>query len=99
MKDFDYITPIKDKLDEEMHNICILFCTIGTPSESPRWFNFGGKAMDSNKIKIASTQRNIYFWIEVPYDIDYIDVEDFWLQFKQYRTNFLQTHYKTISTF
>lgn len=97
MKEFDYITPIKDALDVEMHNICALFCTIGTPIESPRWFNFREKKED--RIMIGSTQRDaLYFWVDAPYDVNIIEVTEFWKQFKAYRTNFLETNYKTIQT-
>ena len=95
----DYITSIKDLLDKEMHRICVLFCTIGTPIESPRWFNFRDMNREENTIKIGSTQRNaLWFEIEPDYSVDLVEVRDFWNQFKTYRTEFLETNYKTIST-
>ena len=95
----DYITPIKQQLEIEMHNICALFITIGTASESPRYFNFGGINRENNTIKICSTQKNLFFIINSPYPVNYIEVEEFWKQFKAFRTEFLEANYPTIKTY
>ena len=95
----DYITSIKELLNEQMHNTCILFCTIGTPLESPRWFNYREIDREENTITIGSTQRQaLYFTIKADYSVNLIEVSEFWNQFKQYRTEFLQTNYPTIKT-
>ena len=95
----NYISPIKELLDEQMHNICALFCTIGTPVESPRWFNYRKVNKEKNTITISSTQRqSLYFKIKADYSVEYLEVNEFWNQFKKYRTEFLQTNYPTIKT-
>ena len=95
----NYITPIKELLDKQMHNICVLFCTIGTPIESPRWFNYRKIDRELNTLTIGSTQRQaLYFTIKADYFVEYVEVNEFWNQFKEYRTEFLQTNYPTIKT-
>jgi hypothetical protein len=37
----DYITPIKDQLDKNMHTHCFWFTKIGSQSETPRYYNYG----------------------------------------------------------
>jgi hypothetical protein len=94
----NYIAPIKDLLDENMHNSCALFCTIGTPRETPRFFNFGSFDQETKKLTIESTQKsNFGFWVQT--DFDYVNSNDFWDQFRKYRTNFLMENYPTISIY
>lgn len=57
----DYITPIKNQLNEKMHEVCKTFMLIGTPRETPRYYNFGGFDEDTNTLKIKSTQNNNLF--------------------------------------
>lgn len=96
----NYIEPIKKELNQEMHKICRLFCIIGTPSETPRYFNFKEFDFDSKKLIIGSTQKNdLFFVIETPENYYVWDVEKFWNQFKEYRTEFLTKNYPTIKTF
>jgi len=101
----DYITPIKDKLDENMHLHCSVFITIGSQLETPRYYNFREYDAENKKIKIQSTQTNrLFFWVDISdQPQEYIEqiefmypVEDFWAQFKEYRTNFLKENYPTI---
>jgi hypothetical protein len=94
----DYITPIKEQLDSKMHDQCIIFMLIGTPSESPRWINFGHHDLETKVLRIESTQRR-NIWFEVETDYNYIEVDEFWLQFKQYRTEFLLANYPTINPY
>lgn len=92
----DYISPIKEILDDKMHMMCAAFVLIGTSEESPRWFNFKEFDEDTKVLTIGSTQRNqLYFNIQTDYNI--IDVTVFWKQFKAYRTEFLENNYPTIS--
>ena len=94
----DYITPIKEQLDSNMHDQCVMFMLIGTPAESPRWMNFGGFDIDTKVLTIQSTQRRgIFFNVET--DFDFVEVHEFWAQFKEYRTEFLLTNYPTIDTY
>jgi hypothetical protein len=94
----NYIDEIKDQLDENMHKQCVVFTLIGTPSESPRWMNFGGFDNESKVLTIQSTQRSgIFFNVET--DFDFVEVHEFWEEFKKYRTDFLTDNYPTISTY
>jgi hypothetical protein len=93
----EYIAPIRKQLDSNMHDHCVMFMLVGTPAESPRWMNFGGFDNDTRVLTIQSTQRSgIFFNIET--DFDFVEVHEFWEQFKKYRTEFLLTNYPTISS-
>ena len=100
----DYITPIKKELNEKMHEICNMFMLIGTPRETPRYFNFGGFDDDTKTLKIKSTQNdNLFFTIDCK-DLKYnsrafFPCNDFWQQFKEYRTQFLLENYPTINAY
>lgn len=94
----DYITPIKEDLDNAMHFVCSLFVTIGTPAETPRYFNFKKFDEDTKKLTIGSTQREKLFF-KVQTDFNYVHVDDFWPQFRVYRTAFLKENYPTINPF
>ena len=96
----DYITPIKNQLDEKMHEACILYMTIGTPRETPRYYNFRDFDIDTKTLTIGSTQKqSLFFTIDMSKtNINFILLDDFWQQFKEYRTNFLQTNFNTIET-
>jgi hypothetical protein len=94
----DYITPIKKQLDSDMHNQCVMFMLAGFPSESPRWMNFGEFDNDTRVLTIESTQRSgIFFNVET--NFDFIEVHEFWAQFKEYRTEFLLANYPTINPY
>lgn len=93
----DYITPIKDKLDFWMHKNCLTFMSIGTPKETPRYFNFKGFDMETKELSIGSTQTNIGFTI--PTEFRFVDSREFWQQFKEYRTSFLVKNYPTIEVY
>jgi hypothetical protein len=104
----DYITPIKDQLDKNMHTHCFWFTKIGSQSETPRFYNYGDYDAETKQIKIRSTQTdNLFFLVDIGNQSkEYIDdfmygmdtVDDFWIQFKEYRTNFLKENYPTIKT-
>jgi hypothetical protein len=106
-KQTDYITPIKDQLDENMHLHCSVFTTIGSQLETPRYYNFGGYDSENKQLKIKSTQTDrLFFWVNISNQSEeYIDdfihqidfVNEFWAQFKEYRTNFLKENYPTIN--
>jgi len=96
---YDYITPIKEQLDRHMLTHCSMFVTVGNGgSESPRWYNFIDYDAISKQLTIGSTQRSdLFFDVDCTgLNIKRIDVAEFWPQFKDYRTNFLKTHFKTI---
>jgi hypothetical protein len=101
MRKIDYITPIKNELDEKMHELCFLFMTIGTPGETPRYYNFRHFDRDTKTLTIGSTQkRSLYFTIDLSTtNINFIFSNDFWQQFKEYRTKFLLENYKTINPY
>ena len=100
----DYISPIREKLEEGMHRHCAMFMAIGNGGdESPRWFNFGDQHYEEEEgrsLKIMSTQRGgIFFWVPLPLDYPYILVDEFWTQFKTFRTEFLIKNYPTINPY
>ncbi len=93
----DYITPIKDALDQEMFDVCNLFIAIGTPSETPRYFNFRDFDEQTKVLRIGSTQRDA-LWFEVQTEFNHVECHEFWDQFRRYRTEFLTKYYPTIKT-
>jgi hypothetical protein len=94
----DYIAPIKDQLDKIMKGKCEAFMLSEMPSKSPRWINFGDFDLETKVLTIESTQRSdISFKIET--DFDFIEVDEFWPQFKEYRTEFLLANYPTINPY
>tara|TARA_R100000951_G_scaffold23806_1_gene20021 strand:- start:1744 stop:2058 length:315 start_codon:yes stop_codon:yes gene_type:complete len=99
----NYITPIKKQLDEKMHEVCNMFMLIGTPRETPRYYNlkdYKEKVNNSCLIQIFSTlNRNLGFEILTPIDYPFIDFDEFWQQFKDYRTQFLLKNYPTINAY
>ena len=104
MKTTDYITPIKDQLNYQMQETCNMFMAIGTPRETPRYYNFGGFDEDAGILKIKSTQNdNLFFNIDcngLNYDsLTFFPCDDFWQQFKEYRTQFLLENYPTINPY
>ena len=99
----DYITPIKNQLNENMHEVCNMFMLIGTPRETPRYYNlkdFEEIENDSFIIEIISTlNHKLGFKISTPENYPYIDFDEFWQQFKDYRTQFLLNNYPTINAY
>jgi len=100
----DYITPIKKELNEKMHEVCNMFMLIGTPRETPRYYNFGGFDEEIEILKIKSSQNeNLFFSIDckgLNYNsISFLPCDDFWEQFKEYRTEFLLNNYPTINAY
>lgn len=94
----DYIKPIKDQLDEQMHNQCVAFMLMGTPREIPRYMNFGEFDDDTKVLTIESTQTSRIFF-DIQTDFDFIEVHIFWEQFREYRTEFLIENYPTINPY
>ena len=67
MKTIDYITPIKEKLEEELHNACNLFMLIGSPRETPRYYNISTKTneqLDCSIFDIGKSDKDYYLYIE-----------------------------------
>tara|TARA_R100000541_G_scaffold56759_2_gene66379 strand:+ start:853 stop:1155 length:303 start_codon:yes stop_codon:yes gene_type:complete len=99
----DYITPIKKELEIKMHEVCRMFMLIGSPHETPRYYNFGGFVDGENIIKIKSTQNsNLFFTIkmnELLIEDLRFEITEFWQQFKEFRTDFLLTNYPTINAY
>lgn len=64
---------------------------------TPRYLNYGEFDSKSQILTIASTQNiNINFKIKV--DFNFVEVEIFWPQFKEYRTQYLIKNYPEIKT-
>ena len=107
MKKFDYITPIKNELEYELHNSCRTFMLIGMPFETPRYYNYStmnDKNRNDNYLYIGSTQTSdLWFRIKVTKQykksILHNDIRDFWNQFKEFRTEFLIKNYPTINPY
>tara|TARA_R110001632_G_scaffold46402_1_gene117811 strand:- start:12588 stop:12884 length:297 start_codon:yes stop_codon:yes gene_type:complete len=97
----NYITPIKTALDDAMHLHCNGFMLLGSPSETPRYYNVKGYDYESKHLTIFSTQKSgLFFTIDASIlEIGYFDVSEFWTQFKEYRTAFLLENYPTISIY
>jgi predicted amidohydrolase len=99
MNKYDYITPIKEQLDRHMMTHCAMFVTIGNGSaESPRWYNFRGYDDETKQLTIGSTQKSsLFFTVDCEgLDMGFIICDEFWSQFKEYRTEFLKNNFKTI---
>jgi hypothetical protein len=73
-----------------------MFMLIGTPRETPRYYNF--KDLDNKILTIGSTQKDGLFF-KVQTELEDIDFEDFWKQFKSYRTEFLFKNYPSIEQY
>tara|TARA_R100000789_G_C2988713_1_gene145503 strand:+ start:488 stop:826 length:339 start_codon:yes stop_codon:yes gene_type:complete len=98
----NYIEPIKTQLDKKMHMICRTFMLIGTPRETPRYYNFKDfeSLTDGGLLKIGSAQNNkLYFEIRTAVSYPDININEFWKQFKEYRTEFLFKNYPTIEQY
>ena len=104
----DYITPIKKQLDKKMHEVCNIFMLIGTPRETPRYYNLAFKTFklerkNNDFIYIGSTQNsNLFFKIKVKenyFENLRLETNEFWQQFKDYRTKFLLKNYPTINAY
>lgn len=94
----NYIESIKEELDKCLHNKCVAFMVIGTPSETPRYMNFGDFDNETKTLTIQSTQTNRVSF-DVQTDYDFIEVNKFWKQFRDYRTQFLLDNYPTINPY
>ena len=98
----NYITPIQKQLDKKMHMVCNNFMLIGTRRETPRYYNLYDyePLTDGVLITISSTLKSkLYFEVLTPLNYPTIDFEDFWNQFKEYRTEFLYKNYPTIEQY
>jgi len=99
----DYITPIKKELNENLHRISQEFMLIGMRRETPRYYNLKDYQKRVNNrylIQIFSTQnRELGFEILTPIDYPFIEFNEFWEQFKEYRTEFLFKNYPQIEQY
>ena len=98
----DYIKPIKEQLDRNMEVICEVFTRMHLHnSHTPRYYNFREYDRETKTLTIGSTQhRALSFNIDCSdTEIDRVMCGDFWQQFKEYRTKYLQKNFKTIETF
>ncbi len=99
----DYIKPIKKELNENLHRISKEFMLIGMRRETPRYYNlkdYEGRVNNTYLIQIFSTQnRNLGFEILTPVNYPLIDFDEFWEQFKEYRTEFLFKNYPQIEQY
>lgn len=101
MEKIDYITPIREILEEKLHRQCVVFMAIGSPDESPRWINYREYDEESRILILGSTIVH-RVWIKIQCPEGYPDIYDnteFWAQFKKFRTEFLLENYPTISPY
>ena len=96
------IEKYRTELEQNLYDHCNIFCTIGIPIETPRYYNFG-EVYENNNIfylRIESTQSNkLFFDIEITENEFYQlsgNTQDFWNAFKEFRTEFLTKNYPTI---
>ena len=114
MDDINYITPIIKELEEAMHVSCkryIKHTHVEThhtgpiyTGYSPRWYNLNDFDNESKKLRIQSTQwhdpvKNPHQGFNIQTEFDWIDWDDFWIQFRNWRTNFLENNYPTIKSY
>ena len=98
----DYIKPIKKELEKNLHQFCQVYMLMGNGgSESPKYLNIFEYDAFKNTLIIASTQKqSLNFTIHLNNKLDdYVNFNDFWTQFKQFRTNFLIQNYPTIEPY
>ena len=95
----DYITPIKAELEEKMHTFCKSFLNdVDKPFFSygtPRYLNYGDFDDETKVLTIELTSHTgIGFNIQTEFDS--IEFDDFWSQFRTFRTEFLKKNYPNI---
>lgn len=99
----NYIEPIKIQLEEKLNEHCNMFKIIGTPNDTPRYYNFKNYNSETNILKVGSTQNNgLFFEIDCTkfkneYQYILLDMAIFWEQFKKFRTDFLNKNHPTIN--
>lgn len=94
----DYITPIQDDLKKKMDKFADTYKVLGFPHESPRWFNFKGFDMETKELTIGSTQCGLSFKLQTQFTLIH-SVEEFWQQFKRWRTEWLRDNHPTINRY
>lgn len=93
----------KELIHEKLQEQCIVFCTIGSSVESPRWINIRDHIEEDGKylLKFQSTQTTrIFFHIEVSKE-DYESSQEpfIWDEFKKIRTKYLEDNFPTINIY
>ena len=66
MKTIDYIKPIKEKLEEKLHDVCKKFMLMGFPHETPRYYNISTKTneqLDCSIFDIGKNDKQYYLYI------------------------------------
>ena len=94
----DYITPIKKELDKQMTIYSELYLRNGQEYQTPRYFNFDSFDMETKILTIGSTQRS-YLKFQIQTEFPFVEVHEFWNQFKEYRTEFLKKNFEMIKRF
>jgi|TARA_R100000789_G_C2942523_1_gene132518 hypothetical protein len=113
MNEENFITPIVQELEEAMHISCKRYIRDYKETHytgphyrgySPRWYNLNEFYNESKMLRIQSTQwhdpiKNPHEGFNIQTEFDWIDWDDFWIQFRNWRTNFLETNYPTIKSY
>jgi hypothetical protein len=98
MKKFDYITPHKKEFEDNLHIFCKRFMTFDATErerlyrrQSPRWFNLHHRTFDLDR----DENEAIFYLSRILNDFD----DEFWQQFKKFRTEFLIINYPNINPY
>lgn len=92
----------RKEFEDNLHQQCAVFVTIGSPSETPRYINYGEIQEKDGRfwLKMESTQvKHIYFYIQITeeeYNNYFDDTNEFWEEFREFRNDFLRKNYPTI---
>jgi hypothetical protein len=91
------------KILEGLNDHCIMFKLIGTPTESPRWYNVYEYDKENKVLKIRSTQKPLGFDVEISEEDDELmrhgNFTDAWAWFRELRTKFLAENHPTINRY
>ena len=91
----------KEQILEKFEQHCQVFKLIGSPEESPSYYNIGRFDKENYTQRFESTQNSkLFFDIEIEggdyRDFYHMDTNEAWQWFKQVRTNYLIDNHPTI---
>lgn len=102
MKIVDYISPIEKELREGIIKVAERYLEDEGQNTalSPRWLNYHFKEDEEEGILfIRSTQCGIGFSVVLPEGYPRVEVNTFWNQFKEFRTDLLVKEYPMINPY
>lgn len=100
MEKLDYITPIEKELREGIIAVAERYLEVGELNRdlSPRWLNLNLNS-EEHVVYIRSTQCSIGFNVVLPKGYPRVMVDEFWGQFKRFRTELLIKEYPMINPY